>query len=160
MLNRIVKAMLVVFSFATIAQVHSQQSSAIHQQSVSTLTRLLYWESSQLKSVLQDRITENQHLIKFLKDYGDELTTTEVDASFDYSVKKLLNDQQGLIFISQHLANIDTAEELKIDEYLLQSPRLNDEVQQSLASSLSTDRGRALVHRVLYYSLMDKYVAK
>lgn len=160
MLNRFVQAMLIVFSFATYTHANAQQFSALHQQSVSTQTRMLYWESSQLKSLLQDRIAENQHLIKFLKDYGQELGATEVDASFDYTVKQLLDDQQGLLFISEHLANVDTSEGLKLDEYLLQSPRLNSEVEKTLAMRLSTDSGRALVHRVLYYSLMDKYVAR
>lgn len=148
-------AVITVFSSLTMAI--EQQTLHASQLADRVMSEMHSWDNKKLKAFLQHRMSENQHLLGFLTEYHSQLEKTELDTAYNYFVKALIEDQKGLAFVGQNLNAIDSAEELQLDEFLQAKPGLNSEVNQVLANRVRMESSKAVVNRVLYYSLMDKY---
>ncbi len=133
------------------------EADATRQQASKVLNDLKSWGNVRIKQALQHRITENQFMLTFITEYHDQLPETEIDSSYKYAVESLLKDQAALIYISKNLSKIDMSEELKLDEYFSEHVSFAKDIEQTLANNLRKMSGKALVNRVLYYSLINKY---
>jgi hypothetical protein len=121
------------------------------------MVEMASWNSPELRPALEYRLTDNQHLLRFLHEYRDELVSTELDQNYQYFVNALIEDQKGLAFVGSHLGALDMAENLELDGFLEHKPNLKSEVTQALGNNLRLDSSKRVVNRVLYYSLMEKY---
>ena len=134
-----------------------QQSMQASQLADRVMSEMHSWDNQKLKAYLRHRMSENQHLLGFLSEFHGQLEQTELDNAYNYFVKSLIEDQKGLAFVGQSLNAVDSAEEVKMDVFLSEKPVLKNEVHQVLANNLRIESSKAVVNRVLYYSLMDKY---
>ncbi|NVK39061.1 MAG: hypothetical protein HWE18_14130 [Gammaproteobacteria bacterium] len=121
------------------------------------LSELARWQNSSLRSLLINRIQENEYLVDVLMEIDLIGETTEVDTQFDYAVKTLLSDQLGLSYFAKNIAIITRQESLDIDEFMAERDSLKQEYQESLNYSQGITSSKHLVNRLLYLSLMEKY---
>ncbi len=133
------------------------EADATRQQATRVLNDLKSWENIRIKQALQHRMSENQFMLTFILEHHDQLPETEIDSSYKYAVESLLKDQAALIYISKNLSKVAMSEELKLDEYFSEHVSFAKDIEQTLANNLRKMSGKALVNRVLYYSLINKY---
>ena len=158
-MNRVkVIALMVLMVWHVAANGSEIQSRQVSSLANDALAELQTWQNQKLKALLQYRMSENQYLLSFINEFHESLAKTELDSTYEYFVQSLIEDQKGLAFVSTHLNLVDSAESLDLDGFLNQKPNLEQEVNQALANNLRIESGKAVVNRVLYYSLMNKYM--
>ena len=156
--NIIVSSFILLFAQGVMAT--QQEASIVAHQSKQTLQNLQSWDNATLKAFLSKRLSDNQHLLHFLSEHHDQITPQKMDPSFNSAVNTLLADQKALIFISENLSSIDNQEKLKLDAFMQENKNLSVEINQAISNNLEEKNGKNIVHRVLYYSLMEKYASK
>ncbi|MEY8204543.1 MAG: hypothetical protein RPR40_05635 [Bermanella sp.] len=132
----------------------------VSHQAQATLHNLNQWENRLLRTYLQHRISENQHLIGFINESRVEAVKTEHDASYNQYVASLLNDQQSLARLSKALLAHGRAENLDFDSMLGNWPVFHHHLKHNLNKTLTAEQGDRLLKRVLYFSLQDKYAQR
>jgi len=126
-------------------------------QAEQLLVDIKTWDNQRLKQFLSNKITQNQYLLTFLKEFHEQLAVTEHDRAYEYFSKSVIEDQMSLVFISNHLSSVGTIESLDLDEILSKNSMLQAEFDGMLKYNLSLSGSRSLVNRILYYGLMEKY---
>jgi len=89
--------LLLLLPAITIAADNPKKVSQLAQATLNTLNQ---WDNRLLKTYLQHRISENQHLITFINESRVAAVKTEHDASYNQYVASLLKDQQSLARLS------------------------------------------------------------
>jgi|GEM_PF-2624634 len=132
----------------------------VSRQAQATLSSLNQWDNQLLKTYLQHRISENQHLISFINESRVAAVKTEHDASYNQYVASLLKDQQSLARLSQALQVHGQSEKLDFDSMLENWPLFHYTLKNNLNKTLTYEQGNRLLNRVLYFSLQDKYAQR
>jgi len=149
--------LLVVFSLANHA---ADNPRKVSRQAQVTLYNLNQWDNQILKTYLQHRISENQHLINFINESPVAAVKTEHDASYNQYVASLLKDQQSLAQLSKALQAYGQSEKLDFDSMLGNWPLFHHTLKNNLNKTLTYEQGSRLLNRVLYFSLQDKYAQR
>ncbi len=150
---------ILIVSLSHLAVADTEEANLSRAQAAQVLREIQSWDNVRIKTVLQARIKDNQYMLKFISEHHDELAKTEIDASYKSTVKSLLRDQAALIYISKNLSGVDKAEQLELDKYFEEHFTFSKEIEEGLSRNLMKMSGKALVDRVLYYSLINKYPA-
>ena len=140
--------------------VASDNPQKVSQQAQATLNTLNLWDNKFLKAYLQHRISENQHLIRFINESRIGTVKTEHDASYNQYVASLLHDQQALARLSIALQAYGQSENLDFDSMLGNWPLFHYSLKNNLNQELTFEQGNRLLNRVLYFSLQDKYAQR
>jgi len=149
--------LLLLLPAITIAADNPKKVSQLAQATLNTLNQ---WDNRLLKTYLQHRISENQHLITFINESRVAAVKTEHDASYNQYVASLLKDQQSLAQLSKALQAYGQSEKLDFDSMLGNWPLFHYNLKNNLNKTLTYEQGNRLLNRVLYFSLQDKYAQR
>lgn len=129
----------------------------VQAQSLQALAILKNWKNASLKGTLQDRINENQYLLNFLSEVELIQSGSNIDDTFAYEVKNLINDQKGLAYFSKNIAIISDEVSLDLDHFFSGNYRLKKSYLDRIKHKQGKTSSKLLVNGLLYTSLMAKY---
>ncbi|GAA6133557.1 hypothetical protein NBRC116188_03460 [Oceaniserpentilla sp. 4NH20-0058] len=129
----------------------------VYQESKAIVKHLANWDNEILRVLLERRYEDNDSLLELAASNELIESNKEVDDDFNHAINKLLDDQKGLNYFTEHLVTISTKENLNLDEFLLKTNWIRSQFEEDSAYISGEQGARTLINRLIYLSLMEKY---